>query len=103
MGHFEGHTRNILKFLKLPHGASIVQSLTDDLMFFDINESPMYRAFMENPLYNHVNTNTSPQGQNASDIVRSNPELLQAYKPVLELMSGAYDRAKRFRDRKDSD
>ena len=100
MQDFEGHTRAILKFLKLPHGASVVQSLTHDLMFFDINESPVYRAFMENPLYNHVNTNSNPQGQNASDIVRSNPELLEAYRPLLHLMTGAYERAKRFRERK---
>lgn len=100
MADFEGHTRNILKFLQLPHGHSVVQSLTDDLLFFDINESPMYRAFMENPLYNHVNTNTNPQGQNASSIVRSHSELLNTYRPILQLMDGAYGRAKRFHERR---
>lgn len=61
--------------------------LFDDLQFYDINNSPLYRYSMSNPLLNHVDPHAEEEeGIDLNKILADDDEIRVLYHPILRLM-----------------
>lgn len=89
----------ILRHLKDIIPSDVMMTLHDDLQFFDLNNSPVYRWSMSNPIINHVTSGDSSSAskkdgtevvrwtsKQMSDFLKKHPDVQRLYQPVLELM-----------------
>jgi len=85
----------ILRHLKDIIPKASLLALHDDLKFFDLNASPLYRWSMNNPVVNHVTeSKTIGGGQHLTskqmmDILKNHPTVKEFYAPMLEMASKA--------------
>ena len=98
--HYSKMTWQILQHLKDVIPREIRRSLHDDLRFYDLNSSPLYRLGMSNSFVSHVHPPTSadrasPRLQSDSSslssdyllsILQSDPIVSKLYQPIYELM-----------------
>lgn len=88
----------------IPNPDKALPALHQELMFFDLNSSPLYRWSMSNPLINHITSSSSSSTNKGNlkgstgehngvvtsvqllEALRSNTEITHIYGPVLKLM-----------------
>lgn len=56
MKDYGGTMRTIIRHLDLALGDNEKEKLANELDFFDVDNSPLYRWSMTNPLVNHIDT-----------------------------------------------
>lgn len=81
----------ILRHLKDIIPKNQMVPLHDDLEFFDLNNSPVYRWSMSNPIINHVTTDKVGDKQRMTSkqmvaLLKKHPDVMQLYQPILDLM-----------------
>lgn len=89
----------ILRHLKDLIAPEVLLKLHGDLQFFDLNNSPVYRWSMSNPIINHVTSgdSSSAKKQDGSEVARwtskqmndflkKHPDVQKLYQPMLEKM-----------------
>jgi hypothetical protein len=104
--HYSKMTWQILQHLKDVIPREIRRSLHDDLRFYDLNSSPLYRLGMSNSFVSHVHPPTSADrasprlqsdGSSLSSeyllsILQSDPIVSKLYLPIYELMKSVKHR-----------
>lgn len=105
--HYSKMTWQILQHLKGIIPKEIRRSLHDDLRFYDLNSSPLYRLGMSNSFVSHVHPedrspprlsgNSSPLPDASSSkyllsILQSDPGVTKLYQPIYELMKSVQHR-----------
>jgi hypothetical protein len=86
--NFEEGTWKILHHLKDLIPATELTALHNDLNFYNLETSPLYRWSMNNPIINHVTS--QQEGRRSTrelvQILKSNSQVMQLYQPSLDLM-----------------
>lgn len=88
---YDTATMQILMHLKDFIPKDMIASLHYDLKFYDLNNSPLYRWSMSNPLVNHVTQSKTNEGHGKSSkdlmqILVSDPAVMELYSPIFDLM-----------------
>ena len=86
MGHYEETVWNIMKLIDLKQPQSVINGIVQDALFFDINNSPLYRMSMASPIFNHVDTNRADSQINLMDIILQDEDITRLYSPIVRLM-----------------
>ncbi len=86
---YDTATMHILMHLKEFIPKDMINSLHYDLKFYDLNNSPLYRWSMSNPLVNHVTQSKTNEGHGMSS--KDLMQLLVANSAVMELYSEIFD------------
>ncbi|RYH31542.1 hypothetical protein EON65_02400 [archaeon] len=88
--HYEDTIWKILKFLRDLIPATELNGLNEALGFYNLDESPLYRWSMSNPIINHVTADkeSGMSTQQLVDALRNDEEVMQLYRPILDLMGG---------------
>lgn len=64
-----------------------ISTIIDDLEFYDVNKSPIYRFSMSNPFYNHVDPHQEVgAGINLNEYIYNDTDIVTLYKPILKLL-----------------
>eukprot|EP01039_Chlorochromonas_danica_P009421 gene9423-10408_t len=87
--NFDEGTWRILHHLKDLVPSTLVESLHQELAFYNLETSPLYRWSMSNPIINHVTANQK-SGMTTRELVQvlsSNPDVMSLYKPIYDLMT----------------
>jgi len=112
--HFSNMTWRILQHLKDVIPREVRHSLHDDLRFYDLKSSPLYRLSMSNSLVNHVHPTITAAGQRRDpsrlpidsllptassehllSILQSDTIVTKLYLPIYELMKSVTKRRHR--------
>ncbi len=94
---FSGAIWQILGHLQGAIPEAMLVPLHEELMFYDLQTSPLYRWSMENPMINHVAGNSKSAMHTSADlmeILTHSAEVEQLYRPVFALMGGALPKKK---------
>eukprot|EP01034_Spumella_vulgaris_P023878 gene23878-30156_t len=94
---FSGAIWQILGHLQGLIPEDMLVPLHEELMFYDLQTSPLYRWSMSNPLINHVADQSSGAQHTSADlmtILKADPEVKELYRPVFELMDAVLKRDK---------
>jgi hypothetical protein len=88
---YDTATMQILMHLKDFIPNNMIKSLHYDLEFYDLNNSPLYRWSMSNPLVNHVTQSKTNEGHGKSSkelmqLLVSNPQVMGLYSHIFDLM-----------------
>jgi hypothetical protein len=89
MANYSGTVKLIVETLELKKHLSshTLKVLSDDLHFYDINNSPIYRLSMTNPFFNHVDPHEEEEeGIDLNKILEEDEEIQALYQPILKLM-----------------
>jgi len=83
--------KQMLEFIGV-HGdnVEVLDSLVEGLKFYDVHSPSMYTWVMDTPLYKHVTTTSNMRfnRKDAEHFLQTDTTFLEAYQPILELMSG---------------
>lgn len=104
--HYSKMTWQILHHLKDVIPSEVRRSLHDDLRFYDLNSSPLYRLGMSNSFVSHVHPVTAADHRTSNDssllppasserllsILQSDPIVTKLYQPIYELMKSVQHR-----------
>lgn len=96
---YDQATLLILKHLKDFIPREMIASLHDELKFYDLNSSPMYRWSMSNPVINHVTSTKTNEGHGKTSkelmqILVNDARVKELYAPVLEKMHAVLPKKK---------
>jgi hypothetical protein len=89
MAHYEVTLQLILKTLEIDKSLSphTFKVLVNDLQFYDLNNSPLYRWSMSNPLFNHVDPHhEEEEGIDLKKMLEEDEEIRGLYQPILKMM-----------------
>jgi hypothetical protein len=89
MGNYEGYVRMILHHLHLQLTPRELEEIVDELNFYDIDNSPIYRLSQSNPLMNHINQEAAEEKATIRTILSQDAALKTFYSPIFELLSTA--------------
>lgn len=89
MDNYELSVRLMLSHINLPLSEKEIESLVEELKFFDIESSPIYRLSMSNPLMNHINQNADGEKEAIRQVLQNDAAIKEMYHPVLELLGGS--------------
>jgi hypothetical protein len=88
MNNYELSVRLMLAHINLPMSERETESLVEELKFFDIESSPIYRLSMSNPLMNHINQNADAEREAIRHVLQTDAAINEMYRPVMELLGG---------------
>ncbi|CAE7722799.1 unnamed protein product, partial [Symbiodinium microadriaticum] len=86
MAHYEETVLKIVQLIDFKESASVVNGIVQDALFFDINNSPLYRMSMASPIFNHVDTHRADSQVDLMDIILQDDEITRLYNPIVRLM-----------------
>jgi hypothetical protein len=89
MANYSGTVELIVQTLELKKHLSshTLEALSNDLHFYDINNSPIYRLSMTNPFFNHVDPHEEEEeGIDLNKMLEEDQEIRALYHPILKLM-----------------
>lgn len=89
MSNYSATVALIVQTLELENQLSrhTFKVLIDDLQFYDINNSPIYRYSMSNPFLNHVDPHQEEEeGIDLNKILTEDEEIRKLYRPILKIM-----------------
>mmetsp|Transcript_3480 Transcript_3480/g.5430 ORF Transcript_3480/g.5430 Transcript_3480/m.5430 type:complete len:471 (+) Transcript_3480:84-1496(+) len=89
MGDFSGTVWKIMDTLELNEPEWVINAIVSDIQFYDVNNSPLYRLSMSNPIYNHVNQNRGDDQDVMMDILKNDTEISQLYRPILQALGSS--------------
>ena len=84
--NYKEYIMNILSFLKQLIPKKQRDILLKELSFFDLDTSPIYRYSMDNSLISHID-NGKFKIIDFKALLYNNPNFLELYKPIFELMN----------------
>lgn len=86
MGNYETAVRIILAHINVDLTKREMDEIVEELNFYDINASPIYRLSMSNPLVNHINQESEDEKKKLKALVKADDEIKEFYRPILSLM-----------------
>jgi hypothetical protein len=89
MANYETVVRIILAHINVDLTKREMDSIVDELKFYDINASPIYRLSMSNPLVNHINQESEDEKLKLKALVKADEKIKKFYEPILALMDTA--------------
>ena len=93
---FAGSVRAILRHIGFSDDEAEVRGTVEELRFFDLDRSPIYRWSVSNPLFQHV-SGASAGSQELMERLLRDEEVQHMYGPVLAMMDPALGTCKSLR------
>jgi hypothetical protein len=89
MENYELSIRLILAHLELPLTPSEIDTIVEELNFYDVEKSAIYRYTQSNSFSNHINTQSDAEKESIQRTLAFDSELKEFYSPIFELMDAA--------------
>lgn len=95
---FSATVRRIIRHLELDISSSDEEAIVNEIGFFDLSSSPIYRWFMANPLTNHIHLKEEETAEITKALIK-NTNIMRGYEGIINLLQNTpaeMDRRKRM-------
>jgi hypothetical protein len=86
MAHYSETVWKIVKLIDFKESEDVINGIVKDSEFFDINNSPLYRLSMSNPIFNHIDSHRAENQVDLMQVILSDEQIVRMYDPIIRLM-----------------